>query len=84
VRGDAYVGFACHGVNRAAWFGPMGTLPSEQRHGIGAVLLGRCLADIRRAGHASAQIAWTGPVRFYARAVGARIDRVFWAYRKKL
>jgi mycothiol synthase len=28
VRGDAYVGFACHGVNRAAWFGPMGTLPS--------------------------------------------------------
>jgi len=84
VRGDAYVAFACHGVNRAAWFGPMGTLPSAQRHGIGAVLLGRCLADIRRAGHASAQIAWTGPVRFYARAVGARIDRVFWAYRKTL
>jgi GNAT superfamily N-acetyltransferase len=84
MRGDAYVGFACHGVSREAWFGPMGTLPSEQRHGIGAVLLGRCLADIRRAGHASAQIAWTGPVRFYARAAGARIDRLFWTYRKTL
>jgi mycothiol synthase len=84
VRGETYLAFACHGANRRTWFGPMGTLPSEQRHGIGAVLLRRCLADIRRDGHASAQIAWTGPVRFYARAVAARIDRVFWVYEKAL
>lgn len=82
VRGEQYLGFACHGVNRRAWFGPTGTVPQEQRSGIGTALLRRCLADIATAGHASAQIAWVGPVRFYARAVGARIDRVFWLYQK--
>jgi mycothiol synthase len=82
VRGGRYIAFACHGSNRDGWFGPTGTLEAERRNGIGAVLLKRCLADIRTAGHESAQIAWTGPVRFYARAVGARIDRVFWLYRK--
>jgi hypothetical protein len=62
----------------------MGTLESERQHGIGTVLLKRCLADLRTAGHGSAQIDWTGPVRFYARAVGARIDRTFWPYQKSL
>jgi mycothiol synthase len=62
----------------------MGTLESERQHGIGTVLLKRCLADLRAAGHRSAQIAWTGPVHFYARAVDARIDRTFWPYQKSL
>ena len=82
VRGEQYLGFACHGVNRRAWFGPTGTLPAEQGHGIGTALLRRCLADIAADSHACAQIAWAGPVRFYARAVGARIDRLFWIYKK--
>jgi mycothiol synthase len=82
AREGAYLAFACHGCNRRTWFGPMGTLDSERRRGIGTVLLRRCLADLRAAGHGSAQIAWTGPVGFYARAVGARIDRVFWCYQK--
>jgi mycothiol synthase len=81
-RSGAYLAFACHGANRRGWFGPMGTLDSEQRRGIGAVLLKRCLADIRNSGQDSAQIGWTGPVQFYARAVGAQPDRVFWLYRK--
>ena len=84
TRDGAYVAFACHGCNRRTWFGPMGTLESEQQHGVGTVLLRRCLADLRAAGHRSAQIGWTGPVHFYARAVGARIDRVFWSYSKAL
>jgi mycothiol synthase len=79
-----YVGFACHGVNRAGWFGPMGTLKEYRRQGIGNVLLLRCLADIADAGHATAQISWAGPVRYYSRAVAARVDRVYWAYRKRL
>jgi mycothiol synthase len=83
-RGGEYVAFACHGVNRQAWFGPMGTSGSERQHGIGTVLLRRCLTDIRRAGHQTAQIAWAGPVGYYARAVGAQTDRVFWLYRKTL
>lgn len=82
ARGHQYLGFACHGVNRPAWFGPTGTLPEERRQGIAAALLRRCLADMAAAGHASAQIAWVGPVRFYARAAGARIDRLFWLYKK--
>jgi mycothiol synthase len=82
VRGEQYLGFACHGVNRPAWFGPTGTLPEERRHGIGTALLHRCLADMAADGHATAQIAWVGPVRFYARAAGARLDRVFWLYKK--
>jgi mycothiol synthase len=81
-RSGSYLAFACHGANRRGWFGPMGTLDSERRQGIGAVLLKRCLADIRARGLASAQIGWTGPVQFYVSAVGAKPDRVFWLYRK--
>ena len=82
--GSDYVAFACHGCNRRDWFGPMGTLDSQRRNGVGSVLLMRCLADMKAAGMAAAQIGWTGPVHFYARTVGARIDRVFWQYRKAL
>ncbi|WP_055589400.1 GNAT family N-acetyltransferase [Streptacidiphilus griseoplanus] len=86
VRGEGdqaeYVGFACHGVNRRTWFGPMGTEESLRGQGVGAVLLRRCLADQRAAGLSRAEIGWTGPLRFYARAVGASLDRVFWLYRK--
>lgn len=81
-RAGQYLAFASYGVNRPGWFGPMGTLDAERRRGIGAVLLKRCLADIRDSGLGSAQISWTGPVQFYARAVGAVPDRVFWLYRK--
>lgn len=81
-RSGQYLAFASHGVNRRDWFGPMGTLDAERRRGIGAVLLKRCLTDMRDSGLDSAQIGWTGPVQFYARNVGAVPDRVFWLYRK--
>jgi GNAT superfamily N-acetyltransferase len=84
VRAGAYLAFACHGCNRRGWFGPMGTLAAERQHGLGTVLLRRCLADLRAAGYPTAHIGWTGPIRFYARAVGARIDRTFWYYEKAL
>jgi mycothiol synthase len=83
-RGDRYVGFACHGSVRRGWFGPMGTLPEERGHGIGSVLLRRCLSDMQAAGLAVARIGWVGPVGFYARSVGARVERVYWLYRKAL
>jgi len=83
-RDSRYVGFACHGSIRRGWFGPMGTLESERQHGIGALLLRRCLADMRADGLQTARIGWVGPVRFYARTVGARIERVYWLYRKAL
>jgi mycothiol synthase len=82
-RDGQYLGFACHGSVRAGWFGPMGTLDAERGLGIGAALLRRCLADMRAAGQQTAMIGWVGPIRFYARTVGARVDRVYWLYRKK-
>jgi GNAT superfamily N-acetyltransferase len=77
-----YVGFASHGVNRAGWFGPMGTDGTQRKSGIGKVLLKRCLADVYAAGLATSDICWVGPVAFYARTVDAHIDRVFRLYRK--
>jgi GNAT superfamily N-acetyltransferase len=79
-----YLGFACYGAVRAGWFGAMGTLEEARRTGIGGVLLKRCLASMRAGGHCGARIGWTGPVRFYADTVGARIERTYWIYRKEV
>jgi mycothiol synthase len=78
------LGFAAYGSSRPSWFGPMGTAPAAQGTGIGSVLLRRCLADQKAAGHDRVQIGWVGPVPFYSAAVGARIERVFFRYRKRL
>jgi GNAT superfamily N-acetyltransferase len=78
------LGFAAYGGNRPSWFGPMGTAPAAEGLGVGRVLLRRCLVDQRDAGLRTAQIAWAGPLGFYSRAVGARVERIFWTYAKKL
>ena len=78
------LGFAAYGSSRPSWFGPMGTAEAARGLGIGAVLLRRCLADQRAEGRRRAEIGWVGPVPFYANAVGARIERVFFLYRKPL
>ena len=80
----AILGFAAYGSSRPSWFGPMGTSSAARGSGIGAVLLRRCLADQRANGVARAQIGWVGPVPFYSQASGARIERVFFLYRKQL
>ncbi len=81
---EEVLGFAAWGALRPTWFGPMGTAPGARGSGIGEVLLRRCLADQRAAGHARVQIGWAGPVAFYSRAVGAYIERVFLLFRKEL
>ncbi|WJK44222.1 GNAT family N-acetyltransferase [Solwaraspora sp. WMMA2056] len=78
------LGFAAYGSSRPSWFGPMGTAPTAQGLGIGALLLRRCLQEQRAAGHHQVEIGWVGPVPFYASAAGARIERVFFLYRKQL
>jgi mycothiol synthase len=78
------LGFAAYGSSRPTWFGPMGTAPAAQGLGIGGVLLRRCLRDQRADGHQRAEIGWVGPVPFYANNAGARIERVFFLYRKQL
>lgn len=74
--GGDTVGFACHSVNRHGWIGPMATDPESQRAGVGRALLGALCADLERAGVGEADIAWVGPLGFYAKA-GARVSRVF-------
>ncbi|HET8661962.1 MAG TPA: GNAT family N-acetyltransferase [Micromonosporaceae bacterium] len=81
-RNGQVTGFAAYGGCRPSWFGPMGTAAAGRGLGVGTVLLRRCLLDQRSAGLATAQICWVGPVRFYAGAVGARIERVFLLFRK--
>jgi GNAT superfamily N-acetyltransferase len=62
----------------------MGTAESARGLGIGAVLLRRCLRDLRSTGARSAEIGWVGPKRFYSLAVGAAVGRVFWQYGRDL
>ena len=83
-RDGELLGFAAYGSSRPGWFGPMGTAPAAEGSGIGGVLLRRCLRDQAATGSDSAQIGWVGPVPFYANAAGARIERVFFLYRKAL
>lgn len=82
-RDGVILAFAAWGA-RPGWFGPTGTAPAARKLGLGRVLLRRCLADQRAAGQRTAQIGWVGPLRFYARAVGARAERVFWLYGREL
>jgi ribosomal protein S18 acetylase RimI-like enzyme len=83
-RDGEILGFAAYGSSRPSWFGPMGTAPAAEGSGIGGVLLRRCLRDQAAAGIGAAQIGWVGPVPFYSGAAGARIERVFFLYRKAL
>ena len=70
------VGFACHSVNRAGWFGPTGTDPSCRGAGIGHALLAEVCRDAMVAGYPDVEISWIGPMRFYAKA-GGSVSRVF-------
>ncbi|MFC4586042.1 GNAT family N-acetyltransferase [Sphaerisporangium corydalis] len=83
TRGQEILGFAAWGA-RPRWFGPMGTASAARGLGVGKVLLRRCLEEQAAAGQRSTQISWVGPVGFYAKAVGARVERVFWLYRRPL
>jgi mycothiol synthase len=79
---DQVLGFACHSVNRAGWVGPMGTDPFRRPPGTGSALLGEICRDLMAAGVSSAEIAWVGPVRFYAKA-GAAVSRAFRTFSKR-
>lgn len=84
LHNGEFVGFSAYDTNRRGWFGPMGTEQSMRKFGIGRILLKRCLKDQRNLGYGTVQIAWTGPFHFYAKAVGARMEREFWMMKKEL
>ncbi len=70
-------GFGCYSVNRGGWLGPIGTDPDRQQSGVGSAVLAELCRLIGAAGHPRVEIAWIGPVGFYARTVGASVSRVF-------
>lgn len=83
ARGDGgIVGFAAWDVNRKGWFGPTAVRPDLIGKGLGRPLLLHALHAMRDGGLRRAEIAWIGPHKFYARTVGATIDRTFWVMRK--
>ncbi len=86
LRQDQIIAFSAYDSNNlnTGWFGPMGTDPAYRGHGLGGLLLQRCLADLKTQGHRLAIIPWVGPHGFYLHYAGAQIARVFWRYRKKL
>jgi mycothiol synthase len=84
LDGQSVVGFAAYDVTGPGRFGPTGTHPDYRGRGIGSTLLKLCLRSLRERGDPTAEIIWVGPVAFYARTVGARINRVFWNFSKGL
>ncbi len=84
LRHGEILGFAAHDVSGPGQFGPMGVRADLRKHGIGGVLLKRCLADLRDAGYRTADIQWVGPIAFYARQVDATLSRCFWQMWKLL
>ncbi len=84
LRDGQVIAFSAHSTQNREWgfFGPMGTSPKARGLGIGRVLLWHCLNDLRDAGHQTAIIPWVGPISFYHRWSGARVERVFWRLRR--
>jgi len=80
--GETVVGFGCHSVSRRGWIGPMATDPEWRDRGVGDALLSALCADLMTHGIAVADIAWVGPVGFYAKA-GARVTRVYRTLRRR-
>ncbi|MEN1679293.1 MAG: GNAT family N-acetyltransferase [Planctomycetota bacterium] len=73
------IGFAVYESNNlgTGWFGPMGADPAARGRGVGRLLLLHTLAAMRDDGFPRAIIPWVGPVEFYERTIGAKIDRRF-------
>jgi len=75
-------GFCAWDVNHPGLLGPIAVRPDLLGRGAGVALLLGGLHRMRASGRHRAEIAWVGPIVPYAR-VGARIGRVFFAYRKR-
>ncbi|MHB1356062.1 MAG: GNAT family N-acetyltransferase [Anaerolineae bacterium] len=81
---EQVVGFAAYDVTGYGRFGPTGTRPDMRQRGIGGVLLKMCLKQMVDRGDTKAEIAWAGPIAFYAKEAGARISRAYWCFHKNL
>ncbi|MFA5858784.1 MAG: GNAT family N-acetyltransferase [Elusimicrobiota bacterium] len=78
------IGFAGYDVMKDARFGPLGVDSQYRRHGIGKVLLLKCLNEIKLMGIKSCVIPWTSAYSFYLGGCDAKIWRLFWTFAKEL
>jgi len=85
-KDNKVIAFSAYDANNfnTGWFGPMGTRPDCRKLGLGGILLKRCLNDMKEQGHKRSIIPWVGPIVFYYDAVGAKVDRIFWRFRKEI
>lgn len=75
---DNLRGFATYDVTLfRGGFGPTGVEKSWRGLGIGKVLFLRCLQDMKIRGYPRCEIAWVGPISFYAHTANARICATF-------
>ena len=75
---DNIRGFATYDVTLfRGGFGPTGVEESLRGLGIGKVLFLRCLRDMKTRGYPRCEIAWVGPISFYAHTADARICATF-------
>ena len=82
-RDGGFVGFVTYDVELFHHsLGPMGVLPEMRGQRLGAVLARRCLRAMKERGDSACEIAWVGPVAFYARVAKARISTMFYHFTK--
>jgi hypothetical protein len=79
----AVLGFCAFDVNRRGLVGPVGVRLDRIGRGDGLPLLVDALHLMRDDGADAVDVSWVGPIRPYA-AVGGRITRAFFVYRKEL
>ncbi|MBN1341066.1 MAG: GNAT family N-acetyltransferase [Phycisphaerae bacterium] len=85
IRNARLVGFALYDADLfTGGFGPTGVAEEARGLGVGGALMLRTLADMQARGYGECEIAWVGPVGFYAHTCGARINRTLWQMSKKL
>lgn len=77
------VAVCCWDGARIGWVGPVAVRPDLLGQGRGRSVLAAALGRLRDDGRRRADIGWVGPIRPYARTVGATVHRVFYVYRKR-
>ena len=80
--GDRAIGFFAHSTMRAGWIGPMGTDPECRAKGVGAATLAAVCGDLEQLGYPTAEVAWVGPVGYFADR-GAKVTRTFSRFVKR-
>ena len=72
VKNKEPIGFACYDASSKNFFGPLGVKETERHHGVGKVLLHKCLESMKESGYAYAIIGWVeDALEFYKKEVDA-------------